>query len=100
MKRHELMATISSASVRSIRSTVTGTPSNSVSNGRLRLSPIMVRNPVGRLDRLLFEKRLRAYRAIGYGREDLPPSIEPALDRRIEYDQEALRQFEAEVNGA
>ena len=47
----------------------------------------------------MLEKRLRAYRAIGYGRDGLPPSIKPALDRRVEYDQEALRQFETEVDG-
>jgi superfamily II DNA or RNA helicase len=47
----------------------------------------------------MFEKRLQAYRAIGYGRDDPPPSIEPAVGRRIEYDQEALRQFEPEVDG-
>ena len=44
----------------------------------------------------MFEKRLRAYRAIGYGREDMPPELEPTDDRVIEYDAEALRHFEDE----
>ncbi len=42
----------------------------------------------------MFEKRMRAYRAIGYGREELPPEHEPRPDRLIEYDDDALRSFE------
>lgn len=44
----------------------------------------------------MFERRLRAYRAIGYGREDMPPELEPTDDRVIEYDEDALRHFENE----
>jgi superfamily II DNA or RNA helicase len=44
----------------------------------------------------MFEKRLRAYRAIGYGRQDIPPELEPTDERMIEYDEEALRRFENE----
>jgi superfamily II DNA or RNA helicase len=46
----------------------------------------------------MFDKRMRAYRAIGYGREDLPPQIEPSDDRWIEYDEEALRHFGTEAD--
>jgi hypothetical protein len=46
----------------------------------------------------MFEKRLRAYRAIGYGRDDLPSEVEPSGDRRIEYEDEALRHCETEVD--
>ncbi len=46
----------------------------------------------------MFEKRLRAYRAIGYGREDMPPELEPTDGRKIEYDEEALRHFGTEVD--
>jgi superfamily II DNA or RNA helicase len=43
----------------------------------------------------MFEKRLRAYRAIGYGREDFASFAgEAVAERRIEYDDDAVRDFE------
>ncbi|MGH7715652.1 MAG: DEAD/DEAH box helicase family protein, partial [Vulcanimicrobiaceae bacterium] len=42
----------------------------------------------------MFEKRLAAYRAIGYARGEAPLGFaEPVEERTIEYDQEALRHF-------
>ena len=47
----------------------------------------------------LFEKRLRASRAVGYGRHDLASEAEPAAaERQVEYDEEALRHFETSVD--
>jgi len=41
----------------------------------------------------MFEKRLVAYRAIGYARGEAPLGFaEPPEERIIEYDEEALRQ--------
>jgi superfamily II DNA or RNA helicase len=46
----------------------------------------------------MFEKRLSTYRAIGYARGEAPLGFaEPAEERVIEYDQEALRHFEQDV---
>ena len=46
----------------------------------------------------MFKKRLATYRAIGYARGEAPLGLaEPAEERRIEYDQEALRHFEEVV---
>jgi len=43
----------------------------------------------------MFEKRLRAYRAIGYGRGEAPLGYAEVIDEpTVEYDQEALRHFE------
>ena len=46
----------------------------------------------------MFEKRLPTYRAIGYARGEAPLGFaEPAEERTIEYDDEALRHFEHDV---
>src|SRR4051812_44057420 len=46
----------------------------------------------------MFEKRLPTYRAIGYARGEAPLGFaEPAEERTIEYDEEALRHFEDDV---
>ena len=46
----------------------------------------------------MFEKRLTAYRAIGYARGEAPLGFpEPAEEQTVEYDQEALRHFETDV---
>jgi superfamily II DNA or RNA helicase len=46
----------------------------------------------------MFEKRLTAYRAIGYARGETPLGFpEPAEEQTVEYDQEALRHFETDV---
>ena len=43
----------------------------------------------------MFEKRLAAYRAIGYARGEAPLGFaEPPEERTIEYDEEALRHFD------
>jgi superfamily II DNA or RNA helicase len=45
----------------------------------------------------MFEKRLATYRAIGYARGEAPLGLaEPAEERTVEYDPEALRHFEAD----
>ena len=45
----------------------------------------------------MFEKRLAAYRAIGYARGEAPLGFaEPPEERTIEYDEEALRHFDEE----
>ncbi len=45
----------------------------------------------------MFEKRLAAYRAIGYARGEAPLGFaEPPEERTIEYDEEALRYFDEE----
>lgn len=41
----------------------------------------------------MFEKRMRAFRAIGHGREALPAEHEPPPDRLMECDDDALRSF-------
>jgi superfamily II DNA or RNA helicase len=47
----------------------------------------------------MFEKRLRTYRAIGYARGEAPLGFaEPARELTVEYDNEALRNFE-ELDG-
>jgi superfamily II DNA or RNA helicase len=44
----------------------------------------------------MFEKRLRTYRAVGYARYEAPLGYsEPADEPTVEYDEEALRHFEA-----
>jgi superfamily II DNA or RNA helicase len=46
----------------------------------------------------MFEKRLPTYRAIGYARGEAPLGFfVPPEERTIEYDEEALRHFEAEL---
>jgi superfamily II DNA or RNA helicase len=46
----------------------------------------------------MFEKRLATYRAIGYARGEAPLGLaEPAKERTVEYDQEALRHFEMDL---
>ena len=46
----------------------------------------------------MFEKRLTAYRAIGYARGEAPLGFpEPVEELTVEYDQEALRHFENDV---
>jgi len=46
----------------------------------------------------MFEKRLRTYRAIGYGRGEAPLGLaEPPVEPSVEYDEEALRHFEEET---
>ena len=46
----------------------------------------------------MFEKRLPTYRAIGYARGEAPLGFaEPIEERRIEYDDEALRHFERDI---
>ena len=46
----------------------------------------------------MFEKRLAAYRAIGYARGEAPLGLaEHSEGTTIEYDQEALRHFEQEI---
>jgi superfamily II DNA or RNA helicase len=46
----------------------------------------------------MFEKRLSTYRAIGYARGEAPLGFaEPAEERVIEYDEQALRHFEQDV---
>jgi hypothetical protein len=46
----------------------------------------------------MFEKRLTAYRAIGYARGEAPLGFaESAEEQTIEYDQEALRHFENDM---
>jgi hypothetical protein len=46
----------------------------------------------------MFEKRLATYRAIGYARGEAPLGLaEPAEERTVEYDQEALRHFEKDL---
>ncbi len=46
----------------------------------------------------MFEKRLTAYRAIGYARGEAPLGFgEPPAEKTIEYDEEALRHFESPV---
>ncbi|MEX2282040.1 MAG: DEAD/DEAH box helicase family protein [Gemmatimonadota bacterium] len=43
----------------------------------------------------MFEKRLRTYRGIGYGRGEAPLGLaEQAEDRIVEYDEQALRHFD------
>jgi hypothetical protein len=45
----------------------------------------------------MFEKRLAAYRAIGYARGEAPLGFaEPPEEQTIEYDEEALRHFDEE----
>ena len=49
-------------------------------------------------DRVVFEKRLRTYRAIGYAREDAPIGFaEAPVETVVEYDDEALRLFDQDV---
>jgi hypothetical protein len=49
----------------------------------------------------MFEKRLQAYRAIGYARGEAPLGYaDPILEPTIEYDNEALRYFDETVSGA
>jgi superfamily II DNA or RNA helicase len=46
----------------------------------------------------MFEKRLTAYRAIGYARGEAPLGFpEPVEELTVEYDQEALRHFEDDL---
>jgi NADPH:quinone reductase-like Zn-dependent oxidoreductase len=46
----------------------------------------------------MFEKRLTAYRAIGYARGEAPLGFpEPLEEPIVEYDQEALRHFEDDL---
>jgi superfamily II DNA or RNA helicase len=46
----------------------------------------------------MFEKRLAAYRAIGYARGEAPLGLaEAAEEHTVEYDQEALRHFEKDL---
>jgi superfamily II DNA or RNA helicase len=46
----------------------------------------------------MFEKRLAAYRAIGYARTETPPAnTEPPEECTVEYDEQALRHFEEEI---
>jgi len=46
----------------------------------------------------MFERRLTTYRAIGYARGEAPLGFaEPPEERRIEYDEEALRHFEQDL---
>lgn len=46
----------------------------------------------------MFEKRLRTYRAIGYAREEAPLGFgEAPAEAVVEYDEEALRDLEADV---
>ena len=46
----------------------------------------------------MFEKRLTAYRAIGYARGEAPLGFpEPVEESTVEYDQEALRHFEDDL---
>jgi superfamily II DNA or RNA helicase len=46
----------------------------------------------------MFEKRLATYRAIGYARGEAPLGLaEPAEERTVEYDQEALRHFQMDL---
>jgi hypothetical protein len=43
----------------------------------------------------MFKRRLRAYRAIGYARGEMPLSDTEAVNElSVEYDEEALRHFE------
>jgi hypothetical protein len=45
----------------------------------------------------MFEKRLAAYRAIGYARGEAPLGFaEPPEERTVEYDKEEPRHFEEE----
>ena len=49
----------------------------------------------------MFEKRLRGYRAIGYGRGEAPLGYAEVTEEAvIEYDEEALRSFEQADNFA
>jgi len=45
----------------------------------------------------MFEKRLTAYRAIGYARGEAPLGFPEPAEQTVEYDQEALRHFEGDV---
>jgi len=46
----------------------------------------------------MFEKRLRTYRAIGYARGEAPLGCaEPVEERTVEYDEEARRHFDEDV---
>ncbi len=46
----------------------------------------------------MFEKRLAAYRAIGYARGEVPLGfVELSEETTIEYDGEALRHFEEDI---
>jgi superfamily II DNA or RNA helicase len=46
----------------------------------------------------MFEKRLTAYRAIGYARGEAPLGFSEAVEEvTVEYDREALRHFEEEL---
>jgi hypothetical protein len=46
----------------------------------------------------MFEKRLTAYRAIGYARGEAPLGFaEPTEELIVEYDGEALRHFDDEL---
>jgi hypothetical protein len=46
----------------------------------------------------MFEKPLRTYRAIGYAREEAPLRFGAApTEAAVEYGEEALRHFEADV---
>lgn len=43
----------------------------------------------------MFEKRLRAYRAIGYARGDAPlDCVEPVDEATVEYDEESIHHFD------
>jgi len=44
----------------------------------------------------MYEKRLRAYRAIGYGRENMPHELVATDERMIAYEENALRYFDNE----
>ena len=47
---------------------------------------------------MLFERRLRGYRAIGYARDEVPlGQQEIEAGYVIEYDEEALRRLEDEI---
>jgi superfamily II DNA or RNA helicase len=46
----------------------------------------------------MFEKRLRGYRAIGYARGEMPLGYgNPADERVVEYDQDALHTFDSDI---
>jgi hypothetical protein len=62
---------------------------------------MLVASPNSNVDRevpmltRMFEKRLRAYRVIGYVRGEAPLGYAEVIDEpTVEYDQEALRHFE------
>jgi len=45
----------------------------------------------------MFEKRLSAYRAIGYARGEAPLSIGDLEETTVEYDEEAISHFHEET---